>query len=339
MNKSSLIGFIAVGVIFYFAIFLNAKVPLVFLEWHTLLIVWGGTVAAALIAYPYATLSRTIDYFIWGLLFKKQKDYLKISQDIAGARNSFLINQNYMTNDDCHPFLREAVLFLLNRNIDNEAFKQILQNRSDFFKKKYVDDAQVLKSLIKYPIALGFLGATVKIVGVLLSFETSTQAAMATELSVAFVSIFWGVAFACFVLFPLADSANKAVNEDQVIRNLIIDGMILIREKATDDYFQAYLRGYLSLSDRGEFKILGGKMTFPYGSPVPKVEKKHKEVAHEKEPYSVPDASEVKANSKMELSGRVDEPVKIETNASTDLGAFKFKDLRRELQHKRKKSV
>jgi flagellar motor component MotA len=276
MNKSSLLGFAAIAVIFNVAILTNAKLPAgALFDGSTLLIIFGGTIAVGLIAYPYSTLLRTVDYLTWGLIFKKKKNYLQISQDIAGARNSYLINQNYLTNDESHPFLREAVLFLSNRNIDNKAFEEILVKRSEFFKKRYVDDALVIRSLVKYPIALGLVAAFVKAASLLWTFEASTQMSVAHDGAMAFVAVFWGVAVSALLFFPLSDSANKSAEEDQEIRNLIIDGMILIREKATDDHFQAYLRGYLSLNDRSNFKIFKGKTGFPYGNiKAPKVEVK-----------------------------------------------------------------
>lgn len=276
MNKSSLIGFAAIVVIFNVAILTNAKLPASALfDVGTLMIVIGGTVAVGLIAYPYTTLLRTVDYLTWGLIFKKKKNYLLISQDIAGARNSYLINQNYLTNDESHPFLREAVLFLSNKNIDNKAFEEILIKRSEFFKKRYVDDALVIRSLVKYPIALGVIAAFVKAASLLWTFEASTQVSVAHDGAMAFVAVFWGVAVSAMIFFPLSDSANKSAEEDQEIRNLIIDGMILIREKATDDHFQAYLRGYLSLNERSNFKIFTGKTGFPYGNiKAPKIELK-----------------------------------------------------------------
>lgn len=276
MNKSSLLGFAAIVVIFNVAILTNAKLPAgALFDVSTLMIILGGTVAVALIAYPYSTLLRTIDYLTWGLIFKKKKNYLQISQDIAGARNSYLINQNYLTNDESHPFLREAVLFLSNKNIDNKAFEEILLKRSEFFKKRYVDDALVIRSLVKYPIALGAIAAFVKAASLLWTFESSTQVSVAHDGAMAFVAVFWGVAASALLFFPLSDSANKSAEEDQEIRNLIIDGMILIRERATDDHFQAYLRGYLSLNERSDFKIFTGKTGFPYGNiRAPKVELK-----------------------------------------------------------------
>ncbi len=313
MNKSSLIGFAAIAAIFNLAVFSNAKAPGIFFDGSTLLIVLGGTIAIGLIAYPYATLLRTIDYLTWGLIFKKKKNYLQISQDIAGARNSFLINQNYLTNEESHPFLREAVLFLLNKNIDNKAFEEILINRSEFFKKRYVDDALVLRSLVKYPIALGLMAAFVKGASLLWTFEASTQSSVGHDAAMAVVAAFWGLAVSSVLFFPLSDSANKAAEEDQEIRNLIIDGMILIREKATDDHFQAYLRGYLNLNDRSNFKIFSGKTGFPYGNvKAPKVEVKEE----------VPQPSYMEAAEPKERVQKVAPPPEPEAKPFEKLKAF-----------------
>jgi len=306
MNKSSLLGFAAIAVIFNVAILTNAKLPVgALFDGSTLLIIFGGTVAVGLIAYPYSTLLRTVDYLTWGLIFKKKKNYLQISQDIAGARNSYLINQNYLTNDESHPFLREAVLFLSNKNIDNKAFEEILVKRSEFFKKRYVDDALVIRSLVKYPIALGVVAAFVKTASLLWTFEASTQLSVAHDAAMAFVAVFWGVVASALLFFPLSDSANKSAEEDQEIRNMIIDGMILIREKATDDHFQAYLRGYLNLNDRSNFKIFKGKAGFPYGNiKAPKVEVKEEVAAPSYMDATAETPKEVEREEKPRRSGR-----------------------------------
>ncbi len=273
MKKSSWLGFLIIGAICYYGVFLNVKMPMMYLDQQAFMIVLGGTIAIALIAYPYASLTRIIDYFIWGLVFKKKNKHLKISQDIAGARSSFLINQTYLTTEESHPFLRESVMFLLNRNIDNSAFEEILQHRSDFFKKKYNEDATIIKSLGKYPIIFGLIAFLFKSIEILSTVSTVKHANLGFEFAVAAVAVLLGLVLTGIFIYPLADSATKAADEDQIFRNLIVDGMILIRQKATDDHFQAYLRGYLNINDRGEFKIFTATAQYPFAV-APRIENK-----------------------------------------------------------------
>lgn len=241
------------------------KTPEIFFDVHGLFFIVGATLAAGLVAYPYSSLARTFDYLLWGLILKKNKDYLKVSQEIAASRNAFFNSQNYMASEDAHPFFKESAMFLMNRNIDDSALKDVLRNRSDYFKKRYEEDAGVLKAMAKYPVSFGYISAVVSLLAVVPQMQSHPAEVISILFhgaALALSSIFWGLAIANFLILPVADSALKAADEDSMLRSLIIDGMVLIRTRATDDHFQAYLRGYLSLADRSEFKIFSKAIPF-----------------------------------------------------------------------------
>ncbi|MBY0452955.1 MAG: hypothetical protein K2P92_07960, partial [Bdellovibrionaceae bacterium] len=274
-----------IGVCFYLGAFQNSHQVQIFFDQRAFIFVVLGTLAASFLAYPYAVLSKTVDYILWGLLFRKKKQYLKVSQEIATARSSFLMNRSYVTMKESHPFLRECVTFLLNKNIKNEALDKVLHNRLEQFKQKYHEDYHVLKSIAKYPVAFGFVSALCGLVEMMQTGQNSWS-----YWASALVSIFWGVSFSYFVIWPLADSAYKAAHDDFTLRSLIVDGMMLIRERATDDHFQAYLRGYLSLNDRSEFKVDTSPNVYPFAT-APKIENheeldRHIDHSHHNEPHA-----------------------------------------------------
>lgn len=270
MNKSSIFGFLIVGVVLYASVFQTTKNPQIFFHAGSLILVLGGTLAVAFIAFPFASLAKTVDYLLWGFLFKKKREYLKVSQDIAGARSAFQNGQNFSSSDDSHPFLKESIVLLFNGNIADDGFEQVLRQRSEYFKKKYKDDAKVLVSLAKYPPAFGLLGAAVGMIEMMNALSTGAAINIGQTMMLAFASTFWGIAISHFVVLPLADAASKSVDDDHMLRSLIIDGMVLIRQNVSDDHFQAYMRGYLSLNDRSEFKIYSRKSILGYAeSPKP----------------------------------------------------------------------
>ena len=307
--------------------FSYGKTPDIFFNSQIIIFVLGCTLAAALVAYPFASLSRTVDYLLWGLLFKKKKQYLKVSHEIAAARNSFFADQVYAASEDAHPFFREASLFLMNRNIDDQALGEILRNRSDYFKKRYEEDAGVIRSLAKYPVSFGFLSAITSIMAVIPAIENHTVDLTTGALHAAgssLIAIFWGLALANFLILPVADSAGKAADEDSMLRNLIIDGMGLIRSRATDDHFQAYLRGYLSLADRSEFKIFT-KNVIPFA----KVPVQKKVVAVAPEPTEPAEATVPPPTTDVEESPA----------SPTDLAQINFKDAKSLLAPKENTSI
>lgn len=255
MNKSSIFGFAIVSAVVYMGAFHSARNPSIFMDMHAVILVIGGTFAVAFVAYPYSSLIRTVDYLIWGLLFKKKEEALKLSQEIAELRNYFNRKIVYTAPEKSHPFFRESAHFLMNKNIDTDALENILRNRSDNVKKRYKEDAKILTSLGKYPPAFGLLGASTGMIEMMQNLGTGGSAGIGQAMAVALVATFWGIAMANFIILPLADSAAKSTDEDSTLRNLIIDGMLLIRQNVTDDHFQAYLRGYLTLAERTELKI------------------------------------------------------------------------------------
>jgi chemotaxis protein MotA len=270
MNKSSIFGFLIVGAVLYASVFQTTKNPQIFFHTGSLILVLGGTLAVAFIAFPFGSLAKTIDFLLWGFLFKKKSEYLQVSQDLAGARSAFQNGQNFTASDNSHPFLKESVVLLLNGNIADEGFEEVLRQRSEYFKKKYKDDAKVLISLAKYPPAFGLLGAAVGMIEMMNALNNGTAINIGQTMMLAFASTFWGIAISHFLILPLADSASKSVDDDHMLRSLIIDGMVLIRQSVSDDHFQAYMRGYLSLNDRSEFKIYSRKSILGYSeSPKP----------------------------------------------------------------------
>lgn len=312
------------------------KAPEIFFEMHALLLVIGGTFAAALVAYPYASLSRTVDYLLWGLLFKRKKEYLKVSQEIAASRNSFFMSQTYAASDEAHPFFREASMFLMNRNIDDPALEEILRNRSEYFRKRYEEDTTVLRSLARYAVSFGFFAAicaVLEMLPLLQSHSGEFSAVLFHGFGSALIGIFWGMALSSILILPVADSAAKASDEDSMLRSLIIDGMVLIRTRATDDHFQAYLRGYLSLADRSEFKIYS-KNVIPFK--VPPVQKKIEvqseeiQAIQEPPPTNEVEVSEVSDNTvfPVAVSGHVEASISVASAKPTDLAQFDFKDLK-----------
>lgn len=345
MNKTSVIGFSVVAVVLYLGVLQHAKSTAIFLDSHAIMLVIGGTLAAAMVAYPYKTLTRTVDYLIWGLLFKTKQKYVQVTQDLANVRGCYMSNQQYSIADESHPFLKESVVFLLNKNISNEALEDILSARSDYFRKKYKEDAKVLNALGKYPPAFGLLGASTGMIEMMQNLGGGGSAGIGQSMAVALVATFWGIGLANFVILPLADSASKAADEDNLIRNLITEGMILIRQNVNDDHFQAHLRGYLNVSDRSEVKIYTTTVAKLYNfnttatsAPAPSqpttdtVPNIKAQVLSLKKPKS-----EKRNLSEEEASGRVEMPpsAEIEENSGL-LKDLQFKDLRKDVSKRAK---
>ena len=256
MNKSFFFGLTIVVGVMYLGVFHSAKSPKIFLDPHAIVLVLGGTLAAGFIAFRGKTFNRSLNFILWGVRFRRKRVSLKTAQDIAEVRADYLLGRTSKSTDEFDPFLREGVNFLFDKSITTDAMIGVLKTRSYYFNKMYKDDAKVFSSLGKYPPAFGLLGASTGMIEMMQNLGTGGSAGIGQAMAVALVATFWGIAISNFIILPLADSAGKAVQEDAHLRDLIIEGLRLIRERANDKQFKSHLKGFLSLDDRPDFKLL-----------------------------------------------------------------------------------
>lgn len=249
MNLSSLLGFLIAGFVLYFGVIHGAKDPAIFLDSHALLLVIGGTLAATLIAFPLRHLFDLGSFLSYGVLLKMRTDPVALIEDI---RRCYQIDQNELaTKENVHPFLIES-LFLWKRNyLNREELEKVLHSRRLAFKKKYQQDAKILNAVAKYPPAFGLLGASTGMIAMMtnLGGPGGTEA-IGAAMAIALVATFWGIAAANFVLLPLADYAQRVISMDQEIRELIIDGVLMIVDRKSEAVLVETLRSRLKIDER-----------------------------------------------------------------------------------------
>lgn len=232
-NKSAWSGLAIAGLVLYFGVFKGAKNPALFFDSHALILVCGGTLAATLIAFPFQRLGQLRDMVMLGVLFKRQAPQLQVAEQLL--ESSVLIKRmgGYENPKSLppqvHPFMNESFYFMSQKHLDAFELRNILQKRSDYFKKRYMADYKTLNALGKFPPAFGLLGATTGMISMMTQLSGSPDQigpAMATAL----VATFWGIAVANLLILPLADYAHRVVLEDQSVRHLIIEGVLAMRE-------------------------------------------------------------------------------------------------------------
>ncbi len=255
MNIAALIGFfLAAGIVWFGAVQPTAR-PGIFLDIHAILLVLGGTIAAALIAFPISRLVRILDFFIMGILFKqpaRESDVAVMVVEIAmyyrggGALADIEIPAN------AHPFFSEAKQ-LLQRGIVGDDLKAVLSDRIAYFRATYQADAKMLNALAKFPPAFGLLGASAGMIAMMTNLGQNSADRIGPAMAIALVATFWGIGLANFVILPLADHAARSVSEDTRKRKLIADGIHLLATKIETRTLVERLAGQMSLEERARF--------------------------------------------------------------------------------------
>ncbi len=255
--KSSWLGiFIAVGVLYY-GVFRSAPNPQIFLDAHALILVIGGTLAVSLIAFPFRKFEDIIALLLFSVLKKRKSSLLNQAKDLVNLSLQKKLNQPLMiTKSEKHPFMKEACYLLSHDHLSAEQLRSVLTKRSEFFKKKYLSDAKVLNAIGKFPPAFGLLGASTGMISMMSNIGQGQQDKIGDAMAIALVATFWGIAMANFILLPLADFASRIVLEDQHVRNMIIEAVVLIRDDEDPRYVMEKVLAFLPPHYRKELEVM-----------------------------------------------------------------------------------
>lgn len=275
MNLTSVLGFAVTGVILWFGVISGSPNPALFMNTHALILVVGGTTAAAMIAFPMGRLLGIVKMLIFGVIFKRQADHRQLVCEIISAAVNYRSNPGILGHRPAsHPFLEEGFRLVGEGVIPENELREVLVKRSQYFRRRYKDDAKLLTALAKFPPAFGLLGATTGMISMMTNLGKGGQEMIGPAMAVALVATFWGIAVANFLLLPLADHANKLANDDTNVRKLIIEGLLMLKKKNSPMMITEVMNSHLPVNKRVKLAMYDGAVSMQSGTTENTVKKK-----------------------------------------------------------------
>ncbi len=254
MNSSTTYGLlIAVGVV-YFGITGSTSNFQIFFNEHAAIIVCGGTFAAALVSFPAKLLLKVSKVFLNRFSGKGASPHIKVVEEIITLAKGHYSDPQFLTNaipSIKNPFLKEVIQLQLDGGMSDGKIDVIIRKRAEVHLVRYEADSHVFKTLARFPPAFGLLGAVLGMVALMsnLGSPDSFQS-VGPALAVSLVATLYGIALANFVFVPLGENLGKHSKEDNLMRNIVIDAIKLLREKEHPLVVEEYLKSYLLTSER-----------------------------------------------------------------------------------------
>ena len=256
MNISSLLGFIAALGIFIGSSVMAMENSDILFQAQAILIVVGGTAAVTLVSFPYQILYSLTKVFFRRIFGKTHYDYLGIVEQIKTVSTNSRRGKKYLesTIDSIeNPFLKEAtqVMFWLDAEVTLEDLRMALETRAETFYHRYTSQANMFRTISKFPPAFGLMGTTIGMIALLQGLGGSKDN-IGPAMAIALVTTLWGLALANFVFIPIAENLEKQTEDDLVARRMIVEGVLLIAADKPTKYVEEVVRGFLLPSERGE---------------------------------------------------------------------------------------
>lgn len=259
MSLSSLLGVIFGLVLILGAVLTATSNPLIYADGHALMIVLGGSVAAAFMGYHSGDVLNAFRAIGWMVRKPKSTREGLNTEIMRLIKWSYLVQQKGIpalenevktvaTND---PLIKYCMELVVTNHPPAQLKAMMVTAVESSFEHKTAPVA-VLKNMAASAPSFGMIGTLVGLVAILNKIGGGAENMMAvvgTGMSLALVATLYGVFLARMVCLP---AANKLLQKEETerFRNLmIVEGLYMLAEKRSPRFMQDRLNSFLEPKD------------------------------------------------------------------------------------------
>ena len=218
---------------------------------HAVIVIFGGATAATMIRFPFSTILHGLPMgirFAFSLRSSKPRELIEeITRVAEVVRKSGPIALEGVEVDD--PFLAQGLRYVAD-GYDRDFIKDTLERDRDNFLMHLDEGSKVYRAYGDCAPAWGMIGT---ILGMVTMFANmSDPSKLGPAMATALLATLYGALIANAVALPIADKLHIKMEEEDVSRSLIIDGILLIRDSKSPSLVKEMLTAYLPHHHRDE---------------------------------------------------------------------------------------
>jgi chemotaxis protein MotA len=209
------------------------------------LIVFGGTLGAVMVQFPLSVVKQAVGQL--KSVFMGWKDPApQLIEDLT--RYALRARRNGLTALDAEleliqdPFLKKAMTLAVD-GIHSPDLRQRMEFEMDSEADREDLIPQVFEAAGGFAPTIGIIGAVIGLIQVMQRLENINE--VGKGIAVAFVATIYGVGSANILFLPCAGRIKILMRRRQVLRELMLDGVISIVDKINPRVFEAKFATYL----------------------------------------------------------------------------------------------
>jgi chemotaxis protein MotA len=210
------------------------------------LIVFGGTLGAVMVQFPFPLVlqaARQLKEILFGVNDPARgliQDFVRYSTE---TRRNGLMSLDAELDRLKDPFLKK-VLMLAVDGVRAPELRERMELEMDLAADKEDLIPKVFEAAGGYAPTIGILGAVIGLIQVMQRIENIGE--VGKGIAVAFVATIYGVGSANILFLPMSGRAKQLVRRRQVLRELVLDGVVCLIEKTNPRVMESKLEVYLA---------------------------------------------------------------------------------------------
>jgi len=201
----------------------------IFIHVPSMMIVFGGAFAATLVNF---SLIEVIGVF---KVVKKaflggshhELDIITLFNELAytARQEGILAIDRYLPNIE-DTFLRTGLEMAVD-GTEPESIRNIMKTELTYLIERHRKGQEIFISLGTYAPAFGMIGTLIGLISMLKTLDDPSS--IGAGMAIALITTFYGAFFANLVFLPIAGKLNNRSNEEVVLKEMIIEGVLAIQ--------------------------------------------------------------------------------------------------------------
>jgi len=262
MNIYSIIAFIMALLVFIIGLSLASTDLRMFVDFPSMFIVFGGTLAATAICFQLDRIIILLQVFFRRVIMGKKPDYKGVIVEIMELAEHYRKTNNLESRLSSvkDPFFHEALTLINDDIMEKDELLEVLNERINNMYFIYMEEANRIKTIGKFPPAFGMMGTTIGMIVLLSNLGGKDAMKMiGPAMAVCLITTMYGVALANLVVIPVSENLIDSSKEVFLKNKIIVEGIRLLIEKENPIVVVEKLNSYLMPSQRLDWKKVSGK--------------------------------------------------------------------------------
>jgi chemotaxis protein MotA len=240
------LGGVVLGLVLIFGSILVASSLSIFFHIPSIMITFGGTIAATLINYPLTKVLSVFRVAKNVVLFKLPPVDQEIDRmvDYANvARREGLLSLEEKLEELNDPFLHKGIRLIID-GFPQDTVRNILRIELDFMEERHGMGKKILESMGSFAPAFGMIGTLIGLVAMLQTLDDPSQ--IGGGMATALLTTFYGALLANLIFIPLAGKLDARNREETLMREVMIEGLLSIQAGDRPNLVSEKLKSFVS---------------------------------------------------------------------------------------------
>jgi chemotaxis protein MotA len=224
----------------------------IYLDKHAFIIIFGGAISATLIRFPLSSIMHGLPMGLRYTLQLRKLDPRALIEEISKVaeimrKSGPMALENHKVED---PFLAQGIRYVVD-GYDSEFIKVTMEKEMDTFLMHLDEGQKIYRSIGDCAPAWGMVGTLLGMVNMFANMDDPSK--LGPFMAVALLATLYGALIANLYCLPLADKLHVKLEEEEISRQLIIDGVLQIRQAKSPGIIKEMLLSYLPDHHKAHF--------------------------------------------------------------------------------------